>query len=145
MGLCCSVWQPANVFCVVYCYLFHCLTWQINSLSLCVTPAHLILCLSNWFSEYVYNTTASILLISVLFKVQLSHLYVSTENMGVSLLLVSDFKCCQNTSFSHCNPCFHSLFTTPIIYYYAAQILVLFKLFRAYFSLHFWVSHFLQL
>jgi len=28
------LWQPANVLCVVYCYLFHCLTWQINSLSL---------------------------------------------------------------------------------------------------------------
>ena len=28
------LWQPATVFCVVYYYLFHCLTWQINSLSL---------------------------------------------------------------------------------------------------------------
>jgi len=28
------LWQPATVFCVVYYYLSHCLTWQINSLSL---------------------------------------------------------------------------------------------------------------
>jgi len=54
------LWQPATVFCVVYCYLFDCLTWQINSLSLSpfLTIVNLSLCRfcqSRIYSDRIYS------------------------------------------------------------------------------------------